>query len=110
MAAGTCLGLFSVIMKDAITVPVVAFIQTAISNPDWHYREAALMAFGCIMEGPSSAQLAPYIQNVRTNLDVVYLTYSFSPRSGDFVLRLTILLHTLLVFWQPEHPSYANVY
>eukprot|EP00002_Diphylleia_rotans_P030110 TRINITY_DN6171_c0_g1_i6.p1 TRINITY_DN6171_c0_g1~~TRINITY_DN6171_c0_g1_i6.p1 ORF type:complete len:674 (+),score=162.57 TRINITY_DN6171_c0_g1_i6:111-2132(+) len=63
MAAGTCLGLFSVIMKDAITVPVVAFIQTAISNPDWHYREAALMAFGCIMEGPSSAQLAPYIQN-----------------------------------------------
>jgi importin subunit beta-1 len=36
--------------------------QTHIKNPDWRYREAALMAFGAILEGPDPSNLKPLVE------------------------------------------------
>ena len=41
--------------------PVLPFIKEHIKNPDWQYRDAAVMAFGCILEGPEPNQLKPLL-------------------------------------------------
>lgn len=61
MAAGTCLTLLAQTVADAIVVPIIPFVETNIRNEDWHYREAAVMAFGSILDGPASQLLTPLV-------------------------------------------------
>lgn len=61
MAAGTCLSLLALAVNDTIVQAVIPFIETNITSPDWHLREAAVMAFGSILDGPDPAVLAPLI-------------------------------------------------
>lgn len=55
MAAATCLRLLARALGDEVLEggQVAAFIQTNI-NGDWHGREAAVMAFGSVLEGPDA--------------------------------------------------------
>jgi importin subunit beta-1 len=59
MAAGTCLGLLAQAVQDAIVPAVIPFIEAHIKNEDWHYREAAVMTFGSILDGPDPGVLTP---------------------------------------------------
>jgi len=60
-AGGTCLGSVATLVTDDI-VPIVApFIQMNATNEDWHLREAALLAFGSILDGPKPEILQPMI-------------------------------------------------
>ncbi|KZT37128.1 ARM repeat-containing protein [Sistotremastrum suecicum HHB10207 ss-3] len=52
MAAGTCLSLLAQAVQDAVVPSVIPFIESHIKLPDWHKREAAVMAFGSILDGP----------------------------------------------------------
>ncbi|CAB11082.1 Importin subunit beta-1 [Schizosaccharomyces pombe] len=61
MAAATCLQLFAQVVGDLIVNPVLAFVEQNIQNPDWHQREAAVMAFGSVLEGPNVAMLTPLV-------------------------------------------------
>ncbi|PCH43053.1 ARM repeat-containing protein [Wolfiporia cocos MD-104 SS10] len=61
MAAGTCLGLLAQAVGDVIVTAVIPFIEAHIRSPDWHYREAAVMTFGSIMEGPDPLNLTPLV-------------------------------------------------
>ena len=61
MAAGTCLSLFAQCVHQEIVPPVVPFVEQNIRNPDWRFREAAVMAFGSILEGPSGQILQPLV-------------------------------------------------
>jgi importin subunit beta-1 len=58
MSAGTCLALLAQAVDDAIVPVVLPFIETNIKNEDWHLREAAVMVFGSILEGPDPNVLA----------------------------------------------------
>ncbi|CAG8731428.1 9975_t:CDS:2, partial [Racocetra fulgida] len=58
MAAGTCLALLAQCVEDAVVAPVIPFIENHIRNNDWRFREAAVMAFGSILEGPEHKLLA----------------------------------------------------
>jgi hypothetical protein len=49
MAAGTCLSLFAQCVEDDIVAPVVPFVEANINNPDWKFREGAVMAFGNLL-------------------------------------------------------------
>lgn len=51
--------------EDDIVPHVLPFIKEHIKNPDWRYRDAAVMAFGCILEGPEPNQLKPLVIQVR---------------------------------------------
>ncbi|KAJ3081638.1 karyopherin beta [Quaeritorhiza haematococci] len=62
MGAGTCLGLLANCVDDAIIPIVLPFVQTHIRSNDWRYREAAVMAFGSILEGPNGKVLVPIVQ------------------------------------------------
>jgi importin subunit beta-1 len=61
MAAGTCLTLLSQAVGDAIVSFVIPFIESNIKSPDWHHREAAVMTFGSILDGPDPQLLAPLV-------------------------------------------------
>jgi importin subunit beta-1 len=61
MAAGTCLALLASAVQDAIVPSVIPFIEANIRNDDWHNREAAVMTFGSILDGPDPTVLAPLV-------------------------------------------------
>ncbi|KAH8084890.1 ARM repeat-containing protein [Cristinia sonorae] len=61
MAAGTCLGLLATAVGDIIVEAVIPFIEANIRAPDWHQREAAVMAFGSILDGPDPIVLTPLV-------------------------------------------------
>ena len=61
MAAGTCLGLLAQAVTDNIVPAVIPFIEANIRAQDWHQREAAVMAFGSILDGPDPTVLEPLV-------------------------------------------------
>lgn len=61
MAAGTCIGLLAQAVTDNIVAAVIPFIEANIRSPDWHQREAAVMTFGSILDGPDPAGLTPLV-------------------------------------------------
>ncbi|KAJ2783409.1 karyopherin Kap95 [Coemansia javaensis] len=61
MAASTCLSLLAQTIGNEIVAPVIPFVEQHIRNPDWHYREAAVMSFGSILEGPDPSVLTPLV-------------------------------------------------
>jgi len=54
VAATVCLTLIAQCVKDDIIPHVVPFIERHIGAEDWKFREAALLAFGAILEGPNA--------------------------------------------------------
>jgi importin subunit beta-1 len=58
-AAGVCLMLLSNCAEDAIIQHVFPFVSANINHADWKHREAAVMAFGSMLEGPDVASIKP---------------------------------------------------
>lgn len=63
-AAGVCLMLLATCCEDDVVPHVLPFIKEHIQSPDWRYRDASLMAFGSILEGPELNQLKPLVSQV----------------------------------------------
>ena len=61
MAAGTCLSLLAQAVGDAIVPAVIPFIEGNIKSADWHQREAAVMTFGSILDGPDPSVTTPLV-------------------------------------------------
>ncbi|KAJ7026728.1 armadillo-type protein [Mycena alexandri] len=61
MAAGTCLSLLAGAVQDSVVPAVIPFIEAHIKSTDWHHREAAVMTFGSILEGPDPVVLTPLV-------------------------------------------------
>jgi importin subunit beta-1 len=60
-ASGVCLGLVANLVGDQCVDIVLDFVGKNFGNPDWRSREAAVLAFGSIMEGPTSGKMAPVV-------------------------------------------------
>ncbi|KAI0717699.1 ARM repeat-containing protein [Cerioporus squamosus] len=60
-AAATCLGLLATAVQDTIVPAVIPFIEANIRHSDWHLREAAVITFGSILEGPDPNVLSPLV-------------------------------------------------
>lgn len=56
-AAYQCLQLWAQAVGNGVVTPVLGFIESNISSEDWHFRDAAVSAFGAIMEGPDTKTL-----------------------------------------------------
>ncbi|KAK6464775.1 armadillo-type protein [Scheffersomyces coipomensis] len=57
MAAGSCLALFANNVQNYVTDPTLQFVSANIGSENWREREAAVMAFGSILDGPEHDQL-----------------------------------------------------
>lgn len=62
MASGTCISLIALVCRDKCVDIAMPWIKQNIQNADWRPREAAMLALGSIMEGPSSQRLAADVQ------------------------------------------------
>ncbi|XP_065178796.1 importin subunit beta-1-like [Sycon ciliatum] len=60
-AASVCLMLMATCCEDDIVNRVLPFVTSNVTNEDWKFREAALMAFSSILEGPKLETLEPVI-------------------------------------------------
>lgn len=61
-AAYQSLQLYSQAVGGAIIAPVLQFVETNLRADDWHNRDAAVSAFGAIMEGPEEKALDPIVR------------------------------------------------
>jgi len=61
-AAGVCVMLLATCCEDDIVPHVLPFVKDNIKDADWRHRDAALMAFGSILEGPDPTKLKPLVE------------------------------------------------
>ncbi|MCJ1408412.1 karyopherin beta [Ptychographa xylographoides] len=61
-AAYQCLNLFAQAVGSEIVGAVLTFVEANLRDSDWHKRDAAVSAFGAIMEGPEEKILEPLIK------------------------------------------------
>jgi importin subunit beta-1 len=59
-------------IEDNIVAFVLPFVQTNITNANWRLKEAAIMAFGSILEGPTPAKLTPIVAQAMPVSDLSY--------------------------------------
>ncbi|CDR42288.1 CYFA0S09e00210g1_1 [Cyberlindnera fabianii] len=62
MAAGACLQLFAQDTGNYVVQPTLQFVEQNINSSQWRDREAAVMAFGSILDGPDKDQLTLLVQ------------------------------------------------
>lgn len=55
--AAVCLRECTLAVRDGMPPHVAPFVMERITSDDWHDREAAIMSYGCLLEGPSSEVL-----------------------------------------------------
>ncbi|KAL5362895.1 armadillo-type protein [Aspergillus floccosus] len=61
-AAYQALQLYAQCVQGDVIAPVLAFVEENIRNEDWRHRDAAVAAFGAIMDGPDPKILEPLIK------------------------------------------------
>ncbi|OAD08852.1 hypothetical protein MUCCIDRAFT_76269 [Mucor lusitanicus CBS 277.49] len=66
-AASHCLALLASCCKELVVPPLIRFIEKnllTVEHVDWHQREAAIIAFGSILNGPSKIKMKPLIEQI----------------------------------------------
>ena len=61
-AAYQCVQLWSQAVGSLVVPPVLSFVEKNLRSDDWHYRDAAVSAFGAMMEGPDEKVLDPLVK------------------------------------------------
>ncbi|KAK6539968.1 karyopherin beta [Orbilia ellipsospora] len=61
-AAYQCLCLYAQTVGGLIITPVLTFVEMNLRHDDWRMRDAAVSAFGAIMEGPDVKMLDPLVK------------------------------------------------
>lgn len=62
-AAYQCLQLYAQAVGGQVIQPVLSFVEANLRHDDWHHRDAAVSAFGAIMEGPDEKVIAPIVKD-----------------------------------------------
>ena len=61
-AAYQCLQLYAQCVGGELVPIILQFVEANLRNEDWHYRDAAVSAFGAIMDGPDFKVLDPIVK------------------------------------------------
>lgn len=80
MAAGMCLQLIAKTARDQVLDITMTFVSSNIQLPNWNDREAAVMAFGSVLEGPEETKLLPVVQSSLQPLAAMITDPSLSVR------------------------------
>ena len=61
-ASYQCLSLWAQTVGNVVIAPVLQYVEKFLRAEDWHQRDAAVSAFGAILEGPEEKMLEPIIK------------------------------------------------
>lgn len=67
-AAGVCIMLLATCVENDIVGHVLPFVKENIGSPQWNFRDAAILAFGSILEGPDPTELRPIVEQAMATL------------------------------------------
>lgn len=76
IAAAKLLLALSETLRDDIKPAMLPWIYANINSADWHQREAAVMAFGCILAGPDPEGMIDTVAEALPNGLLTYITDS----------------------------------
>ena len=63
-ASTVCLNLVAQTTKDDVLEHVMPFVNKHISSPDWRHRDAAILAFGNLLDGPHPPKVLQIVMDV----------------------------------------------
>lgn len=63
MAAGACVSLCAQVLKDEILPSATHFIEANFAAAEWNKKDAAILVYGSIIEGPSTEKFGPLLRN-----------------------------------------------
>ena len=61
LAGAACLDVVAQTIGDSVVDLILPFVTANINSTNWHQKEAAIMAFGSILDGPSAEKLTPIV-------------------------------------------------
>lgn len=100
--ASVLLVYMSEVLRDAVLDHVIPFISSNIVSSEWRNKEAALTAFGSILEGPSSEKCLPIIQAaVQMLIECFQFPHPTVRASAAFALGRVCEFHSTAI--PPEH-------
>ncbi|CAO0794425.1 unnamed protein product [Mucor circinelloides] len=70
-AASNCLSLLAACCKELVVPPLIRFIEKNLLTTDhvhWNQKEAAITAFGSILNGPSKIKMKPLIEQILSTI------------------------------------------
>ena len=113
MAAGTCVTLCAQVLQDDILESALEFVNANFADRDWKRREAAVLAYGSVMEGPSSQRLEPLVQQSFQHLCKALNDDSIAVRdSTAWTIGRIAAFHTrcvLPLLGTPDQPGLMNL-
>ena len=93
-AAGVCIGLLAQCVSDDIVPLAIPFIEANIKSADWRARDASVLCFGQILDGPQTITLTPLVEQALPT--IIEMMTDQSPAVKDSVAwtlgRITDLL------------------
>ncbi|EGG14643.1 karyopherin beta 1 isoform 4 [Cavenderia fasciculata] len=63
MAGATCITYIALNVTDSILEPIVPFISQNLASQEWRLAEAACVALGSILEGPTAVEFQRFLAN-----------------------------------------------
>jgi importin subunit beta-1 len=81
-SAGVCLMLLAQCTEDDILSKVIPFVEKNITSPDWKFRDAAVMALGSILDGPTPSKVESLLQPAMQTLIALFDDESVAVRDS----------------------------
>lgn len=101
--ASVLLVYMSEVLGDNVLDHVIPFISSNIVSTEWRNKEAALTAFGSILEGPSSEKCTPIIQAA---VQMLIECFQYPHPTGIFLFLFQTI--TILIFFTSISCSSRN--
>lgn len=99
MAAATFLALSAQLLKNDIVEPVISFVEENFIHEEWRRREAAVLAYGSIMEGPDTDKLRPLVEESVGQLSEVLRDPSVAVRdTAAWTIGKITTFHSEIIF------------
>lgn len=93
-----CLQTISQTVESAIIPVVMPFVNINISNQDWRLRDAAIVAFSCILDGPDTEAVGQFVvQSIAVLLGAFQDPHETVRQSAVHCLSIMCRLHAMAI-------------
>lgn len=93
-----CLQTISQTVEDMIIAPVMPYVNQNISSDNWRLRDAAIVAFSCILDGPDTQAVSQFVsQSIPVLMQSFDDPHETVRQSAIFCLSTICKLHAVAI-------------